>query len=187
MNKNQINQLEQFRKTKVVVYDIKWPLLYETEKQRISAILKNDLVAIHHIGSTSVPSMLAKPVIDIMVLVNDIYLLDNYKTELESMGYHWMGEYGIPGRRYLWRVGNDKIDFHLQCFHHDHIAATNNLVFRDFLISHPEKAIEYSKAKNLASKKFPDDAHAYWYEKKSTVDQLLEEALAWHNKKKSVE
>lgn len=187
MNKDQINKLEQFRETKVVAYDIEWPLLYEAEQQRIKAIFKNDLVAIHHIGSTSVPGMLAKPVIDIMVLVSDIHILDNYKTGLESLGYHWMGEYNIPGRRYLWRIGNDKIDFHLQCFQRDHIAATNCLVLRDFLISHPEKALEYNKAKELASKKFPDDTHAYWYEKKSTVDRLLEEALAWHNKKQSGE
>jgi GrpB-like predicted nucleotidyltransferase (UPF0157 family) len=184
MNKDQINQLEQFRKTKIVAYDIEWPLLYETEQRRIKAILKNDLVAIHHIGSTAVPGMLAKPVIDIMVLVNDIHILQNYKVDLESMGYHWMGEYSIPGRRYLWRIG-DKTDFHLQCFQHDHIAATNCLVFRNFLISHPEKAIEYGKVKELASKKFPDDTHAYWYEKKSAVDRLLDEALPWYNKKKS--
>ena len=184
MDNNQLSQLEQYRKTNVVAYDSQWPLLYEVEQEKIKAILRNDLVAIHHIGSTSVPGILAKPVIDIMVLVNDIHILENYKTDLEFMGYHWMGEYSIPGRRYLWRIG-DKIDYHLQCFQHNHIAATNCLVFRNFLISHPKKGIEYSKAKELASQKFPNDTHAYWGEKKNIVDRLLEEALAWNNKNKS--
>jgi GrpB-like predicted nucleotidyltransferase (UPF0157 family) len=61
-----------------------------------AAVFKNDLVTTHHIGSTFVPGMLAKPVIDIMVLVSDIHILDNHKAELESMGYHWMGEYRAP-------------------------------------------------------------------------------------------
>ena len=77
MDNNQLSQLEQYRKTNVVAYDSQWPLLYEVEQEKIKAILRNDLVAIHHIGSTSVPGILAKPVIDIMVLVNDIHILEN--------------------------------------------------------------------------------------------------------------
>src|SRR5437868_672555 len=112
---NEFNNSEQFRKTKIIPYDSNWPLLYANESKKVATLLKNDLIGIYHIGSTAVPGMAAKPVIDILVVVKDITQLDNFKDKLESLGYHWMGEYSIPGRRYLWKVENDEIDFHLQC------------------------------------------------------------------------
>lgn len=177
---SELNNREQFRKTNVVPYNSKWPLLYTIESKKVAALLKGNLIAVHHIGSTAVPGMAAKPVIDILVIVRDVAQLESHKIELGSLGYHWMGEYGISGRRYLWKVDINQIDFHLQCFQSNHIGSKNTLIFRDFLIAHPDKALHYAKAKVKASEKFPNDGHAYWYEKKSVVDGLLEEALYWH-------
>ena len=174
---------EQYRKTGVAPYDASWQSHYEAERDKIKNVLKTINPSIHHIGSTAVPGMLAKPVIDILILLDNIHELEGQRDVLESLGYHWMGEYGITGRRYLWRVAGKEIDFHLQCFQKDHMAATNCIVFRDFLRSHPNKIIEYSKEKERASKKFPNDTHAYWYEKKNFVDKLLIEAINWHNLK----
>lgn len=179
---DKLNKSEQFRKTNVVPYHSDWPLLYVLESKKVAAVLKKNLIAVHHIGSTAVPGMAAKPVIDILVILRDITQLESHKIELESLGYHWMGEYGIPGRCYLWKVESNQIDFHLQCFQGDHIGSKNTLIFRDFLIAHPDKALEYARAKRRASEKFPSDGHAYWYEKKSVVDVLLEAALCWYKK-----
>jgi GrpB-like predicted nucleotidyltransferase (UPF0157 family) len=177
---NELNNSEQFRKTNVMPYDLNWPLFYTIESKKIAALFEDNLIEIHHIGSTAVPGMAAKPVIDILVVVKDVTQLGNHKNELESLGYHWMGEYGIPGRRYLWKEGSHQIDYHLQCFERDHIGSKNTLIFRNFLIAHPDKASQYASTKVKASEKFPNDSHAYWYEKKSVVDVLLEEALCWH-------
>ena len=177
---NELNNKEQFRKTNVVSYNPNWPLLYSIESKKIAALLQGNLIAIHHIGSTAIPGMAAKPVIDILVVVRDVVELELHKTALELLGYHWMGEYGIEGRRYLWKVENNQINFHLQCFQSDHAGSKNTLIFRDFLIAHPNKASQYARAKVKASEKCPNDGHAYWYEKKSVVDVLLEEALCWH-------
>lgn len=179
-NMNKLNHDEQFRKTKVLPYDPTWPLQYASEAKKITALLEDNLIATHHIGSTAVSGLSAKPVIDILVVVKDIAILENYKNRLECLGYHWMGEYGISGRCYLWKRENDTIDFHLQCFQSDHIGSKHTLIFRDFLRQHPDKALQYAQAKEKASEKFPNDAHAYWYEKKPVVDALLQEALNWH-------
>lgn len=179
---NDLNNSERFRKTAIVSYSSQWPLLYVDESKKISALIRDGLIAIHHIGSTSVPGMAAKPVIDILVIVKNIDQLDKHKVDLAKLGYSWIGEGSIPGRRYLWKHDN-KVDFHLQCFQHDHIGSKNTLIFRDFLIAHPNKAMQYVKEKEKASKKFPNDTHAYADEKNHFVDSLLKEAINWHENK----
>jgi GrpB-like predicted nucleotidyltransferase (UPF0157 family) len=69
---NKLNQDEQYRKTNVMPYDPKWPLYYVNESKKIATLLKDNLIAVHHIGSTAVPGMSAKPVIDILVVLKDI-------------------------------------------------------------------------------------------------------------------
>lgn len=176
IKKHQISDQEQFRKTKVTRYDILWPRYFENESSLLLQNLKDLILAIHHIGSTAVPGLSAKPVIDIMIVVKDIEQVVNYREIFESMGYHYMGEYGIPGRRYLWKTKNE-VDYHLQIFRHDHIGVRNYLLFRDYLIKHPEKLKEYSTVKESASLKFPNDVHAYWQEKRFIIEQFLDEAI----------
>ena len=84
----------------VTEYNTAWPALFETETEKIQTILGETLVAVHHIGSTSVKGMKAKPTIDIMPVVHEIGAADPHKREFEAIGYEKLGEYGIPGRRY---------------------------------------------------------------------------------------
>lgn len=179
---HQISEQEKFRKTKVTSYDILWPSYYENESTLLLQKLKDLILEIHHIGSTAVPGLSAKPVIDIMIVVRDVQLVVNFRKSFESMGYHYMGEYGIPGRRYLWKAKNE-VDYHLQIFGYDHIGVRNCLLFRDYLIKHPDKAKEYSTVKESASLKFPNDTHAYWQEKRSIVEEILNEAIKEQDKK----
>ena len=85
---------------RVVPYNPEWPAAYEHEAATIARILGNELVAIYHIGSTSVPGLAAKPVIDIMPTVRSIEAIDRFDASFEVLGYECMGEFGIPGRRY---------------------------------------------------------------------------------------
>ena len=91
----------------VVPYCTKWPEQYRQEAEAISQILGDKLVAIHHIGSTSVPGLAAKPIIDIMPVVHQIETVDTLSAGFEALGYEVMGEFGIPGRRYF-RKGLEK-------------------------------------------------------------------------------
>ena len=92
----------------VTEYNTAWPALFETETEKIQTILGETLVAVHHIGSTSVKGMKAKPTIDIMPVVHEIGTADPHKREFEAIGYEYLGEYGIPGRRYLRKVWGEK-------------------------------------------------------------------------------
>jgi len=85
----------------VVNYNPNWEKNYINEQQLIRQILKNELVECFHIGSTSVPNLKAKPIIDILLVVNNINKLDNYSFYFENIGYEIMGEFGIIGRRYF--------------------------------------------------------------------------------------
>ena len=92
----------------VVPYDPAWPGLYEAEAQAIAGVLGQRLTAIHHIGSTAVPGLAAKPVIDIMPVVRAVTEADECRADFEALGYEYLGEFGIPGRRYLRKGGDER-------------------------------------------------------------------------------
>ncbi len=85
----------------VVPYDPDWSNQFEKEALLLKLIFSDIFVAIHHIGSTSVPGLAAKPTIDIILEVKDIRLVDKFNEPMEKLGYEAWGEYGIPGRRFF--------------------------------------------------------------------------------------
>ena len=93
---------------KVVDYNPQWENAFATEAKHIRQILGNELINVFHIGSTSIKGMKAKPIIDIMPIVNDMARLDGYSLQFEQLGYEVMGEFGIPGRRYYRKGGDDR-------------------------------------------------------------------------------
>ena len=84
---------------RLVEYDADWPRQAMERAARLR-VLEPALIAVHHIGSTAVPGLLARPIIDLMPLVADFTVLDTERGAVEALGYRWHGEYGIPGRRY---------------------------------------------------------------------------------------
>ena len=79
----------------VTDYDPRWPAEYEKESEKIKAILGENCVAIYHIGSTAVPGLAAKPIIDIMPVVRSLEKTDQKASEFEKEGYEYLGEFGI--------------------------------------------------------------------------------------------
>ena len=88
---------------RVVPYDSDWSRYFELERGRIEAALGDVVVALHHIGSTAVPGLLAKPVIDILLETSNLAELDRRTPDMEALGYEAKGEFGIAGRRYYRR------------------------------------------------------------------------------------
>ena len=131
----------------VVDYDPLWPLLFRKEADAISRILGDNLVLIHHIGSTSVPFLAAKPIIDIMPVVKDLSDVDAVSEEFVKLGYEYLGEFGIKGRRYL-RKGGQKRTHQIHIFQmEDDTNILRHLAFRDYLRSHRDVAMEYAELK----------------------------------------
>lgn len=169
------------RLTEVAAPNPAWARQYEVEAQLLRLVFGLELVAIHHVGSTSIPGIYAKPIIDIMPLVRDIDVVDSFNPVMEALGYRPRGEYEIPGRRYFSR-GTTLHSHHVHVYQVDNPEVLLHLAFRDFLRAHPEKALMYSDHKRAVARQYPYDIDAYVDGKDALVKQLLAEALAWQEK-----
>ncbi len=86
---------------RVVPYDPDWPVAFAVEAESIRGALRDAPVEVHHIGSTAIPGIFAKPIIDILLVVPSLELLDSQVPLIEALGYESLGEFGIAGRRYF--------------------------------------------------------------------------------------
>jgi GrpB-like predicted nucleotidyltransferase (UPF0157 family) len=156
-----------------------WREQYHSEAKRLQEAFGESLSAIHHIGSTAIQGIYTKPVIDILVEVQDIERILPEEAAVVALGYEGRGEYGIPGRRYFRRGDYHEPTFHVHVFQHDHPAVHNHLNFRDYLNAHPERAQDYSRLKQALTRQFPQDIERYMAGKDGLIKQILEEAAQW--------
>lgn len=169
------------RKVDVVAYDKRWIAQYNKEASMLSRILESEILEIYHIGSTSVPGLSAKPIIDILVVVKDITRIDDYNGVMMELGYHPKGENGIKERRYF-----NKGDINRT--HHVHIYGVGNseiirhIAFRNFLRVHQDVAEQYGSLKENLAKRFPYDISLYIKGKEDFVRVMEKEALNWYCK-----
>ncbi|MFD1953281.1 GrpB family protein [Paenibacillus thailandensis] len=167
------------RIVEVIPYNKQWVQQFQEEANRLRQILGPELVEIHHIGSTSVSGLAAKPIIDVMPIVQNIHLIDQYKECMISNGYEPKGENGIPGRRYFVKGGHNRS-------HHIHIYDAGNpqiqrhLAFRDYLRAHPDAAREYGELKTKLASQFPHDITAYIKGKAKFVEKIDKRATDWY-------
>ena len=163
----------------LAAYDPEWPRLAARHAERLRA-LGPTLVAVHHIGSTSVPGLAAKPIIDLMPLVTSLADLDRDRGRVEALGYQWHGELGIAGRRYCTLSDADgRRLVQLHFFAADSPQVRRHIAFRDYLRAHPEAAAAYAAEKRRARDLNPDDTHAYTDEKDAWIRRTEATALAW--------
>jgi GrpB-like predicted nucleotidyltransferase (UPF0157 family) len=163
----------------LAAYDPAWPQLAARHAERL-AVLGGTLVAVHHIGSTSVPGLAAKPIIDLMPLVTSLAALDAERGRLEALGYDWHGEFGIAGRRYcaLCDAAGNRLA-HVHFFSADSPQVERHIAFRDYLRAHAAAARAYEREKRRARELHPEDSHAYTDEKAAWVRETEARALAW--------
>ena len=139
---------------KVVPYDANWQMMYEIEASRIVDALGDNCLAIFHIGSTSVPGLSAKPIIDILPVVEDICKVKN--ESMEQLGYTAKGENGIAFRRYFQLPA-----FNVHIYEEGDSEIWRYLKFRDWLRTHDEDAQQYAKLKMELAAKYPDNILQY--------------------------
>lgn len=117
----------------VVPYDPQWPKIFEDEARLIRYALNDACLHIYHVGSTAVPGLDAKPVIDMILVARDF---DFVIKSLETLSYPFKGELNIPCRRFFSKKVDGK-DFHIHAYEQGHPEVALNLMFRDYLRSHP--------------------------------------------------
>lgn len=168
-------ETENMRKIEIVNYDHSWPQLFETEQDLLQQTLGDVCIKIFHIGSTAVPELAAKPIIDILIEVTDVEVLDELNVEMESIGYNPKGEFGIPGRRYF-QKGDDNRSHHIHAFTHGDPNVMRYIAFRDYLRTHPKVAREYGELKRNVADACENDAGKYCDGKDRFVKRI--EAIA---------
>ncbi|RLA66019.1 MAG: GrpB family protein [Epsilonproteobacteria bacterium] len=133
------------------------------ECQFLKKILRRNLVEIHHIGSTSIPSILARPILDVLCVVHTLDGIDLFSHEFEKFGLHPKGEYGIPGRRYFERYAKDQITHiaHIHILERSNPKVSDHLDFRDYLNAEPEVAKEYENLKIALREHYPENPELY--------------------------
>jgi GrpB-like predicted nucleotidyltransferase (UPF0157 family) len=164
------------RAVQVVPYDERWPEAFVREEDRLAALLGPAAVAIHHIGSTGVPGLWAKPVLDVLVETADLAMIDQLEPAFIAAGYVPKGEHGIAGRRYFSRPKGTELKTHVHAFREGDPSVTRHLLFRDFLRLHPAVAEEYSALKRQLAHECGGDADAYQAGKSSFISRI--ESLA---------
>lgn len=146
----------------ILPHDPNWKIAFDAEARLLSAALGKNVVAIHHIGSTSIPGIYAKPVIDILVELRDVADADNRTPEMEALGYEVMGEFGITGRRYFRKDDPSGVRTHqIHAFQAGTDQVIRHLAFRDCLIAHPDEALAYSNLKRKLAARHPNDMDSY--------------------------
>jgi GrpB-like predicted nucleotidyltransferase (UPF0157 family) len=168
------------RVVEVVAYDPAWPAEFDGVGEELSSAMGRAASAIHHIGSTSVPELAAKPVIDILVESPSLSMIDLASPSLERLGYDARGEYGIPGRRYFSRPSGSSLKVHLHCFESGSSHILRHVRFRDYLRAHPAEAASYGQLKLRLAQEYAGDRDTYQRAKAAFVEELQARALEWH-------
>ena len=169
------------RRVEVVPYQSVWKNLFEKERQLLANIFKPLVVDIHHIGSTSVRGLSAKPIIDILLAADKLAEAEEATPQIVAAGYEAKGENGIPGRRYFQKSDEDGVrKVHLHAYEKGNPELHRHLVFRDYLREHPKEANRYAEIKEKAAKKFEYDIESYIAEKSPIVKELEQKALQWN-------
>ena len=171
----------------IVPYDPRWPASFELERQHLLACLPSELIVrIEHFGSTAVPGLGAKPIVDMLVEVTDLAAVrERVVPVLESQGYDYFwrptsGDDGPP--YYAWFIKRDPATgrrthhIHMVTSEDDFAAHWDQLLFRDYLIEHPDVAREYETLKRRLAADFATDRVLYTQEKTGFITAITERA-----------
>lgn len=168
------------RKIEVIDYQSAWPDKFRDEQRLLEGILdRSNLISIHHIGSTAVPELCAKPIIDILIQVRCHSLLDGQSKAFESIGYAVLGECGLPGRRHF-QKGGDQRSHHIHVYEQGHQDITRHIAFRDYLHQFISVRDSYGLIKMEGARKYHNDIKGYMAHKNAFIKTHELLALEWY-------
>lgn len=157
-------------------YDTGWERDFSEIQAELRAALGELALGIEHVGSTSVPGLSAKPIIDIDVIIRDYSVFDAAVRALEGIGYRHEGDLGIAGREAFAYDGKTHLrKHHLYVCPRDSAELKRHMAFRDYLRSHPESVSEYSRIKEEGAALFPNDIERYSEHKSPFIENIYRE------------
>jgi GrpB-like predicted nucleotidyltransferase (UPF0157 family) len=160
----------------VVDWDPAWPERAEEEAAAVGEAL--GAVEVEHIGSTSVPGLSAKPVLDLLAGLHPLNAGPAAVAAMRALGYEYLGEHGLPGRLFF-RKSPERRTHHVHAVELGGTEWLRHLAFRDYLRAHPEEAARYGEAKRALARAVAGDWDAYTERKTGVATDLQTRALAW--------
>jgi GrpB-like predicted nucleotidyltransferase (UPF0157 family) len=155
-------------------YNPIWKSEYRKEKKDWELILDYNLISIHHIGSTAIPGIKSKPIIDILIELDSIEGLAVDEDYILENGYENKGENGIEGRVFYQRSIDGKRKFHVHCYQYDHPQLAIHLKFKKMLLADEALAKEYETLKIKLAKKYKNDRQAYTEGKNEFIKKVID-------------
>lgn len=157
-----------------------WSQWFADEKEKLASSLNTSNVAgIHHIGSTSVEGLSAKPVIDILLEVNCLKALDSESSVFRDLGFQCKGEYGIKNRRFYLKDLNGVRFCHIHAFPVNSEESHRHLAYRDYLRENPNVRDAYGRIKQEGAQLHPNDMEAYIGHKAEFMKRYELHAIKW--------
>ncbi len=163
----------------ILPYNEEWPGDFAKESARIQSAAGNYFTGIHHIGSTSVPGLVAKPIIDMLIALKSLDDTSLFVPLITALGYRYFPEHEIelPERRYFSRVLDDTHGFHLHMVEPDSTFYRRHLAFRDYLRAHPDARDEYGELKLRLADQYGSDREGYTDAKTEFIQKIERLAL----------
>lgn len=153
-----------------------WKKIFEEEKALLLRHFPSQILEISHGGSTAIPGMPAKPIIDMFAVVSSLEEAEQMRKELESLNYHYRGEEGVPGR-ILYAKGEEEIrTHHLHLVERESDEWKNHLLIKNYYLRHPEVAQGYAELKKALAEQYPNDRIAYGKGKSDFIQSVIKRA-----------
>lgn len=166
------------RPVTIVDYDPQWPILYEEEKARVLDVAGDRILAIEHIGSTAVPDLCSKPIIDIMAGVEGEAVADECVRLLATISYDDVTpEPETPDWYYCLGKGFHSVGYHLHLVRSGSYDWERHILFRDYLRANPETAREYDVLKRSLASEYGSDRLGYTEAKTEFIEAVVSKAL----------
>jgi GrpB-like predicted nucleotidyltransferase (UPF0157 family) len=164
----------------VIPYSAEWPELFQNIREELISAFETTTVVIEHIGSTSVPGLAAKPVIDILLGAGSLAEIEEKIGRLADFGFSYVSKYEreIPDRRYFVKSPPDSLRIHVHGVEIGGRLWREHLAFRDALRNHPELLAEYQALKLRLAAEFADDKSAYTEAKGPFIQTVLKRVCA---------
>ena len=162
-----------------------WRAAFAREARLLEHVFGDALVAIHHVGSTSISGLPAKPIIDVLVVLLETVTIARFSSAMEGLGYRVRGECldaqvpGTPGRFYFSKDQDGRRTHHTHVCAIGHVEITDKLTFRDYLRAHPDRAAEYGALKQDLARRYRRDNIGYMHGKDAFIRTVLEDARKW--------
>jgi len=165
-------------RSEIRAYDPQWPTMFEAERKLIRDRLGDMVVAVHHVGSTSIRGMKAKPEIDLLIIVRNISEIHAINSGMTELRYTVRGDCGIEGRYYYSKDADSRRTHKAHVCEAQHSNVGRQLAFRDYLRDHPDVARDYEALKSRLAGANAQGIAEYLEGKRPFIDRVIEKAFA---------